>query len=213
MPASAYLPPILYHCSWPTTWGEPVIVWHNFFSFWTTYGQNKVLKNPLTTIKVWKTSQIWCNIREAPFWNALVLYDGHCPNSFRTPPPPLSRGQKWIKVPKTILASLYTPTPLIDNAHIETIHFKKGPPLVMMRKTVTWLQVMSLTCGFGNVSSYNELRLYGFEQKSIKRPLLIEGYWSAALCVIGNSCTRWKGNGRQGNHCKHQEARGISWSG
>ena len=47
-------------------------------------------------------------IREAPFWNVLVLY-GHCPNSFR-PPDPLSNMRK--KVPQTILASLYIPPPL-----------------------------------------------------------------------------------------------------
>ena len=53
----------------------------------------------------------WQNVnrglREAPFWNALVLY-GHCPNSFR-PPPPLSNRQTWQKVPQTILASPYNP--------------------------------------------------------------------------------------------------------
>ena len=40
----------------------------------------------------------------------MVLF-GHYPNSFR-PPPPLSNGQTWNKVLQTILASLYTPTPL-----------------------------------------------------------------------------------------------------
>ena len=34
-------------------------------------------------------------VREAPFWNVLALY-GHCPNSFR-PPPPLSNRQTWKK--------------------------------------------------------------------------------------------------------------------
>ena len=36
--------------------------------------------------------------------------------------------QMWEKVPQTILASLYTPPPLTGNAHMETIHFKKGLP-------------------------------------------------------------------------------------
>ena len=53
----------------------------------------------------------WQNVnrglREAPFWNVLVLY-GHCPNSFG-PPPPLSNRQMWQKVPQTILASPYNP--------------------------------------------------------------------------------------------------------
>ena len=64
-------------------------------------------------------------VREAPFWNVLVLY-GHCPNSFR----PLSVKQANVgkKVPQTILASLYTPR-LMGNAHMETTHFKKRLPL------------------------------------------------------------------------------------
>ena len=42
-------------------------------------------------------------IREAPFWNMLVLF-GHCPNSLR-PSPSVKRAN----VPQTILASPYTP--------------------------------------------------------------------------------------------------------
>ena len=89
----------------------------------------------------------YIDIREAPFWNVLVLYM-HWPNSFRPSPlwngqtrkkcpkpswqaltPP---GQRGKKVPKTILASLYIPCspPLLTgNAHMETTHFKKGLPL------------------------------------------------------------------------------------
>ena len=68
-----------------------------------------------------------------------------CPNSFRSPPPPLvSNRQTWKKkspkpswqaltplgkrgkkVPQNILASLYTPF----TVHMETRHFKKGLPL------------------------------------------------------------------------------------
>ena len=59
----------------------------------------------------------WQNVnrglREAPFWNALVLY-GHCSNSFRPPSwqaltPPGNVGKK---APQIILASLYTNPPL-----------------------------------------------------------------------------------------------------
>ena len=65
-----------------------------------------------------------------------------------TTTPPLSNGQTWKKMPQTILASspdipgqtwgkkcpkhilasLYTPSPLTGNAHMETTHFKKGLP-------------------------------------------------------------------------------------
>ena len=42
-------------------------------------------------------------IRGAPFWDVLVLY-GHCPNSFRPRPTPLSNEQMWKKVSKVILS-------------------------------------------------------------------------------------------------------------
>ena len=91
-------------------------------------------------------------LREAPFWNMLVLY-GHCQNSFRPPPPStLSNGQTWTKkwfkpswkvvtptgkrgkrVLQTSLASLYPPPPhthtLSGNAHMETTRLKKGKNL------------------------------------------------------------------------------------
>ena len=73
---------------------------------------------------------------------------------------------------------------------------------------------MPLAGGFGNVSRQTHLIMsfdYMVGMENDQRPLLIEGYWSAALCVIGNSCTRWKGNGRQGNHCKHQKAKGAKY--
>ena len=71
-------------------------------------------------------------VREAPFWNVLVLY-GNCPNSFR----PLSVKQANVgkKVPQTILASLYTPR-LMGNAHMETTHFEKGLPILLMQTSL-----------------------------------------------------------------------------
>ena len=65
-------------------------------------------------------------IWDAPFWNVLVLY-GNCPNSFR-PPGPLSNGQTCKKLPKTILASLYTPHPPYNT-------FKKGTSLTLLMCT------------------------------------------------------------------------------
>ena len=69
----------------------------------------------------------WDDCSDKGSWNVLILYR-HCPNSFR--PPPLSNRQTWKKiapnypgkplhpkvnmgrkVPPTILASLYSPTP------------------------------------------------------------------------------------------------------
>ena len=41
----------------------------------------------------------------------------------------MSNKQTWKKVPQTSLASLYTSSPLTGNAHMATIHFKKGLPL------------------------------------------------------------------------------------
>ena len=50
-------------------------------------------------------------LREAPFWNMLVLY-GHCQNSFRPPPPStLSNGQTWTKKCPKPYWEAFTPPP------------------------------------------------------------------------------------------------------
>ena len=65
--------------------------------------------------------------KESPFVrNVLVLY-GHCPNSF-IPQPLCQTSKRGKKVLQTILASLYTHTTLLGNAHMETTYFKKGLP-------------------------------------------------------------------------------------
>ena len=70
-------------------------------------------------------------IGEAPFGNILVLY-GHCPNSFR-PPPPLSKRQMWNKsAPKHPDKPLHPSHPLKGNAHKETTHFKMWLPLLSL---------------------------------------------------------------------------------
>ena len=81
------------------------------------------LHEDLTTFEKESITKIMTHIREAPFWNVLVLY-GHCPNSFR-PPPPLSNRhcgalildpifwncQNELKGAQTIQASVLTPLP------------------------------------------------------------------------------------------------------
>ena len=55
---------------------------------YSTFAQKKTFPYPLFSL-------CSINLREALFWNVLVLY-GHCPNSFR--PPPLSvNGPTWKK--------------------------------------------------------------------------------------------------------------------
>ena len=75
-------------------------------------------------------------LREAPFWNMLVLY-GHCQNSFRPPPPStLSNGQTWTKKCPKPSWEAFTPPPLgpYVQCHYGNNTFQKGVSLTGMIK-------------------------------------------------------------------------------
>ena len=123
----------LGRCTWQAIWY--LLPFLNFGCFFIGLNIN-FGQSPL----IWYIKEL----REAPFWNVLVLY-GHCPNSLSPPPPPCQTGkcgkkvsqtilaspytlrQRGEKVPQTILASFYT-LPLMGNAHMKSTHFKKGLP-------------------------------------------------------------------------------------
>ena len=123
-------------------------------------------------------SHIWgFRVREAPFWNVLVLY-GHYPNSFRLPPsvkraivekkcskpssqaltPPGKRGKK---VGLTILASLYTHT-LSGYAHGNNTF--QGASLIINHDDEHCLQIaqqeyMFLNCGITFKRHFQEAQI------------------------------------------------------
>ena len=68
------------------------------------------LHEDLTTFEKESITKIMTHIREAPFWNVLVLH-GHCPNSLRPPPPPplCQMGKCGKKCPKPSWQALSPP--------------------------------------------------------------------------------------------------------
>ena len=99
-------------------------------------------------------------LREAPFWNVLVLY-GLCLNSFR-PPPSVRQTNEEEKVPQTIQASPYTPRQTwgkmpLWKQHISKRGFPKNETCVslsslwdwnwFLRRTVNPLKPLLVTLG------------------------------------------------------------------
>ena len=62
------------------------------FNFSTSRQYSRALGRKRTRLRKWSAE------REVPFWNVLVLY-GHCPNSFRAPPPSVKRANVEKKCP------------------------------------------------------------------------------------------------------------------
>ena len=86
-------------------------------SWWRYQIKHRVFTPPLSGTEM--------KVREAPFWNVLVLY-GHCPNSFR-PSPLCQMGRREKSAQNHPGKPLHSPP--FRQCPLPPTHFKKGLPL------------------------------------------------------------------------------------